>query len=367
VRTLFLPPGLDFPGTQQGACRTCPRPRGPAIRVTPVRLALALLLLIAAGSTAALVSKKDPIAHSIARNGNGTPRLTAVPAPDGGPAAVDLAARVTAYVAPFRAGRGYTEPTAAERGALADGTALLVAGRRSAALAELSAVGYRVTGFRDLATGRRFDEVADADPAREAARGWGRIYLDLSATDRWSVQVPHPVADQNTEKVGVAVFRAAPGGVLVVAGAHRRAGPGTIADAAHSATTVFAAVLDRLSRDGMPGIQVHGFDEGSLPGVDTVFSPGAALPGTAAVSTAEALSRDGFAVCRPWVEGCGKLAGTTNLAGRYAAARGVPFLHVEMSPAVRADPDTRQRIAAVLGRTVAEWNAGRWLAVPRRD
>jgi hypothetical protein len=323
---------------------------------------LVLLLLVAAGGTATLLSKKDPIAHSTAPHG----ARTTGSVPDQGPAAVDLAARVTAYVAPFRAGHGYTEPTAAERGALADGVALLVAGKRPAALAELSTVGYRVGEFRDQATGRRFDEVADADPAREAVRGWGRIYLDLSAPDRWTVQVPHPIADQNTEKVGVAVFRSAPGGVLVVAGAHRRAAPGILADAAHSETTVFAAVLERLSKDGLPGIQVHGFDEGNLPGVDTVFSPGAALPGTAAVRTAEALKRDGFAVCRPWVEHCGKLAGTTNVEGGHAASLGVPFLHVEMSPAVRADPATRQRIAAVLGRTAAEWNAGRWLKVPHR-
>lgn len=241
---------------------------------------------------------------------------------------------------------------------------LLTAGRRADALAELSSVGYRITEFTDLATGRRFDEVADADPEREADRGWGRIYLDLSAPDRWSVQVPHPIADQNTEKVGAAVFRAEPGAVLVVAGAHRRAAPGILADAAHSETTVFAAVVERLSADGLPGIQVHGFDEGNLPGVDTVLSPGAAEPGAAAQQTATALTADGFAVCRPWVEHCGKLAGTTNVEGRYAASLGVPFLHVEMSPDVRADQDTRQRIAAVLGRTAAEWRAGRWLTVP---
>ena len=302
--------------------------------------------MLAVALTLALLSQK------------GRPVQSAATAP--GPPVVDLSARISRYVAPFRAGQGYRAPTAVERSAVADAVAELVAGRGSAGRARLGSVGYRVNELRDRATGRLVDEVADADPARESGRGWGRIYLDLSAAARWTVQVPHPVADQNTEKVGAAVFEAEPGGVLVVAGAHRRAAPDGAADVAHNADTVFAAVLDRLARAGLPGIQVHGFDEGSLPGVDSVFSPGAAAPGPAVLRTAEALTAAGFSLCRPWLEGCGQLAGTTNVEGRYAASIGVPFLHVELSPSVRAEAGPRQRLAVVLGRTAARWNAGEW-------
>lgn len=305
-----------------------------------------LLLVLAVVLTPALLSQKGKPVHSVAV------------AP--GPPVVDLSARISRYVAPFRAGRGYRAPTDAERSAVADGVAGLVAGQGSPARARLGSVGYRVSELRDRATGRLVDEVADDDPVREAERGWGRIYLDLSAPARWTVQVPHPVADQNTEKVGTAVFEAEPGGVLVVAGAHRRASADGAADVAHNADTVFAAVLDRLASAGLPGIQVHGFDEGSLPGVDSVFSPGAAAPGTAVLRTAEALSAAGFGICRPWYEDCGQLAGTTNVEGRYAASIGVPFLHVELSPSVRAEAGPRQRLADVLGRTAARWNAGEW-------
>lgn len=305
-----------------------------------------LLVAVALLASLALTAQRGKPVHSVGEAA--------------GPPVVDLSARISRYVAPFRAGHGYREPTAAERSAVAEGVAELVAGRGASGRARLASVGYRVSELRDRATGRRVDEIADADPVREAERGWGRVYLDLAAAARWTVQVPHPVADQNTEKVGTAVFEAEPGGVLVVAGAHRRAVPGGAADVAHNADTVFAAVVDRLAGERMPGIQVHGFDEGSLPGVDSVFSPGAAAPGTAVLRTAEALTAAGFTICRPWFEDCGQLAGTTNVEGRYAASIGVPFMHVELSPSVRAEAGPRQRLVGVLGRTAARWNAGEW-------
>ncbi|MGW4892294.1 hypothetical protein ACWEQL_08500 [Kitasatospora sp. NPDC004240] len=273
------------------------------------------------------------------------------------PSRTDLAARVNAYTAGFGAGSDYRVPGAAQRRAVADGVALAVEGRAERAVAELAKAGYRMTELTDTATDRRLVEIADAAEETEAKRGWGRVYVDLSARPSWSVQVPHPVADSRTEALGVDVFRGAPGGVLVVAGAHRRADEDGASDPAHRTDTVFSAVLEALAAHGLPGIQVHGFDEGSLPGQDAVVSTGTAAPGPAAERVAERLGAAGWTVCRAWQEKCGRLEGATNVGGRFAAGLGVPWLHVELANRLRTEPDQRARVAAALAATARSWPA----------
>ncbi|WP_406199222.1 hypothetical protein OH807_16385 [Kitasatospora sp. NBC_01560] len=274
-----------------------------------------------------------------------------------GPQPVDLAARVDEYTAGFAPGTPYTVPDAAQRRAVADGVVAVLDGRPDEAGRALGPVGYRLTEFTEADSGRRVAEIADDPAGPGSARGWGRVYLDLSARASWSVQVPHPVSDSRTELLGVDVFRAAPGGVLVLAGAHRRAGPdgSGAADPAHRADTVFAAVTEALTARGLPGLQVHGFDEGSLPGQDAVVSAGPGRAGPAAELTADGLGTAGYAVCRAWREKCGQLEGTTNVEGRFAAGLGVPWLHVELAGRLRTEPARRAAVASVLAATAAGW------------
>ncbi len=275
-----------------------------------------------------------------------------------GPVPVDLAARVDEYTAGFTADGPYTAPDAAQRRAVAEGVLGALDGQSEQAGRALARAGYRLTEFTEAATGRRVAEIAEiADDPGTGSRGWGRVYLDLSARPYWSVQVPHPVSDARTEALGVDMFRAAPGGVLVLAGAHRRAGADGSSDVAHRSDTVFAAVVEALTGRGLPGIQVHGFDEGSLPGQDAVVSSGAGQAGPAAELTAAGLARAGYAVCRAWREKCGQLGGTTNVEGRFAAGAGVPWLHVELGNGLRTEPARRAVVAGVLAETARSWGA----------
>ncbi|MFE7189210.1 hypothetical protein [Kitasatospora sp. NPDC057541] len=274
------------------------------------------------------------------------------PTPAAGPRPVDLVERIDAYTGAFAVG-AYTAPDADQRRAVADGVVRTLDGRPDEAGRLLAGVGYRLTEFTEAVSGRRTAEIADAsgtDP-----RGWGRIYLDLSTPAGWSAQVPHPVSDSRTEILGAELFRQAPGGVLVLAGAHRRAGVDGSADVAHRGDTVFAAVVEALTARGLPGLQLHGFDEGSLPGTDAVVSSGAGTAGEAAERTAAALEAAGLVVCRPWRQKCGQLAGTTNVEGRFAAGLGVTWLHVELANALRTDPARRAEVVAALAATAGAW------------
>ncbi|MEW2318359.1 hypothetical protein [Streptomyces bauhiniae] len=131
-------------------------------------------------------------------------------------------------------------------------------------------------------------------PRRQALRRIGTL---TALEDRLDPRSPHPVADQRTEQLAVGVLRDAPGGVLVIAGARRKAGDGDSADVAHRRDTVFHAVCAELARRGTPGVQLHGFAASSAPDYDSL----------AATSAGE--------------------------EGRIADARHVPFPHVEFAPA----------------------------------
>ncbi|MER8088439.1 hypothetical protein ABTZ57_25815 [Streptomyces sp. NPDC094048] len=287
--------------------------------------------------------------------------LVAVLVPSGdrarhGPAAPDardgddLARRVTEFTRGTVARSDYQRPLPAQRRTVAEAVGLFLDGHRAEAGRRLAEVDFGIRTFTDTGTGRRFAEIADR--AAEVRRGWGRVYVDLGTPARWSVQVPHPVADTRSEQLGIGVLRARTGGVLVLAGAHRNAGKGDRADVAHRSDSVFDVVCDELVRRRLPGLQVHGFADSTEPDYDVIASTGKGDQGRAtARRTATALRREGFAVCRAWARRCA-LEGRSNEQGRRAAADGVPFLHMEFSRSVRDDEERMRQAAGALATTL---------------
>ncbi|MEV7544069.1 hypothetical protein [Streptomyces sp. NPDC089915] len=288
------------------------------------------------------------------------PAPSVAPSPAGtSPADHDLVQRIGRFTAGFGERGGYRVPTTDERKTLTRGVALLLDGDQDAARAELATVGYTLDTVTDSATGRRYAEVADGNAASgRAGRGWGRVYVDLGHPPRWSVQVPHPIADARTELLGARVLRAAPGGVLVLAGAHRNADVDGAADMAHRSDSVFHGVVDELMRRNLPGIQLHGFANESFPGRDAVVSTGAGDKATAdARQLVTALRSDGLRVCPAYTERC-RLSGTENEQGQAAAGDDVRFLHLELSKAVRGEDTGLDRTAASISTLTTRWAAG---------
>ncbi|MEU6770428.1 hypothetical protein [Streptomyces sp. NPDC046759] len=271
---------------------------------------------------------------------------------------IDLAHEVADYTSRFGPGHGYVQPGPADREDIAAAVGLLLDGHRDQAERRLAQRDFTVRTVVDRPSGRRFVEVADRTDPAAAPRGWGRVYLDLDHRPSWSVQVPHPGFDLGTEQVGVRVLRGRPGGVLVIAGAHRKAGIGNSADVAHRTDTVFHAICAELARRGMPGIQLHGFAASAAPGYDVIASTGAGSAGRQdGRDLADALRGHGFRVCRAWARSC-PLEGLTNVQGQVADADHVPFLHVEFSPGVRAGGPPAERAAAAIAEITRRW-AGR--------
>lgn len=248
-------------------------------------------------------------------------------------------------IAAIRAGGPYRPPTERER---AETTAGLVSVLDHAADAELLARnGFSLRHGVDEATDRGYTLVADAAGTE---RAWGVVVLDDGAP-RQVVEVPHPKSDRWTGRLGLELFRAVPGSVLLVAGAHRNAGGGA-ADVAHRADSVFHAFAEVLAERAGVEVQLHGYAARSLPGVDAVVSSGAGRVLAWHRALLDALAARGFTARGAWGGACRELAGRTNVQGVAAAGRGTPFLHLELAPPPRADPARRAAVVDALKRVV---------------
>ncbi|BCJ64899.1 hypothetical protein [Polymorphospora rubra] len=213
----------------------------------------------------------------------------------------------------------------------------------------LARLGFTAYHDVDPATGRPFSLFVMNSTDEPA---WGALLVDRSAGVRTVIEVPHPTADINTEKLGIAVFRQLPGSVLLVAGAHRTAADGA-ADVAHNERSMFHQFSVEFARKGLLQIQLHGFADRSLPDAQAVVSSGPATVSRAAREVGDGLADAGLTTCLAWLTRCGRLEGTRNEQGRVAAEQDAPFIHLELGWSVRGDPASLDRVAKALGDRLA--------------
>ncbi|MFE4668417.1 hypothetical protein ACFRI7_04510 [Streptomyces sp. NPDC056716] len=269
---------------------------------------------------------------------------------------MDLRSRVLTYTEDLPPDGEYHPPGESERERLADGVAELLTGDAAAADQKLAPLGLGVTRLTDTASGRRYDEIAAAGPGPAAQ--WGRLYLTADSSPRWNVQVPHPTADRHTDELGTRLLEETPGGALVVAGAHRRAGDDGAADVAHREDSAFHTIVVELQQHGVPGVQLHGFADADDRPYDAVLSTGAAENTLGEVTAlADRMERDGLEVCRGWQSRC-PLEGATNVQGKAAQRLHVPFVHVELAPGARGTGSDASVTADALADLTATWNDG---------
>lgn len=268
---------------------------------------------------------------------------------------VDLRSRILTYTADLEPDAGYSPPDDTQRERVAESVGHLLDGDATKAGRLLDPLGLKLTRLTDTESGRRYDEIAAARPGR--AERWGRLYLTADSDVRWNAQVPHPVSDRDTERLGVRLLEDNPGGSLVLAGAHRDAGRGDAADVAHRADSVFHAIVVEFQKRDVPGVQLHGFAKDSDRPYEAVLSTGAARSTfTEAAALADAMHSDGLRVCRSWSARC-PLEGTTNVQGKAAERHHAKFLHVELSPKARGDGSDADTAARALSGLVNTWNS----------
>ncbi|GGJ78740.1 hypothetical protein GCM10010123_05820 [Pilimelia anulata] len=267
--------------------------------------------------------------------------------PDAGEAPERVVASLTADLS---ADGPYRAPTAAEsRRAAAAFGGLLAGARAPGGLADL---GYVAGAHTDPATGRRY---ALLRPPAGDRRGWPSVLAYADAPPTVLVEAPHPRADLGSEVIAARLAAAAPRAMLLVAGAHRDAAGGR-ADVAHERGSLFHTLAARAAAARLPQVQVHGYADASLPGVDAVVSTGATVVAVTdpAPRVVAALAGTGLRVCAAWQRRCGDLEGRTNEQGRAARAAGAAFVHLELSRSVRENPARLDRVITALAPILAD-------------
>jgi hypothetical protein len=262
----------------------------------------------------------------------------------GAPARATLDEAVAQLVEQLNPNGPYRHPSPAERDNALAAVDRLASADITAATELFGRIGMNVSAGTDSATGRRY---ALAASRAGSDRSWGMLVIDLTfPTSQVVVEVPHPGSDWHTEQIGLALFRALPRAVLLIAGAHRRAAGGT-ADVAHQPDSMFHGLATHLADHGANQLQLHGFHDGGVADNDIVISAGAGTPDRRTEQIADDLGRAGFDVCRAWTDHCGSLEGRTNAQG-LAAAQRHPFIHLEINRSTRESPQRSTALVAVL-------------------
>ncbi len=225
---------------------------------------------------------------------------------------------------------------------LADAVRAVAESRLDDARRLLDRQGYRI---------RELGDVRLLVPAElPDGRGWG-LYAVRPAGLPVAVEVPHPRADLDTERVGAELAERLGARYLLVAGA-RRDRDGGDADVAHRAESVFAAVHAMLAEQGVPAVQVHGFAQDSSPGNDVVVSPGSAALSPLVLGVADMTAGAGLRTCRVRLQECGRLEGRTNAQARASAETDADFVHLELAPPLRENPERRRVVVDAVARAV---------------
>lgn len=246
--------------------------------------------------------------------------------------AMDLDDQIDSLTQSLRPNQPYRNPTTAECTKARDAVDLLMRGDTgSAATDPLGSLGFTVADVDDAKSGRRFGVAAGE---RGTDRSWGMVVVDRTRAPRLQIEVPHPRADQGTERIGLRLLRAIPGSVLIVAGAHRRAA-NELADVAHDDRSLFHTLATRTVDSDLFSLQLHGFADESLKSRDIVVSAGPGKPGPVTQRLADQLADTKLDVCRAWRDKCGPLEGTLNVQANAARDHDREFCHLEMNATTR--------------------------------
>jgi hypothetical protein len=253
----------------------------------------------------------------------------------------DLAVRINSFVAsiPTAGSEAYDVPTRSERKKMAAAFDAIDAGKLSRAASLAGPLKYDVVRYEDTVTGRTYVVLSERQNADGSwPHAWGMYVFSPEAASDTTVEVPHPVADANTEDVGVEVFREADAEDLFIAGAHRDTNAGGSADVAHASKSVFQGIHQAAIKPSTKVFQPHGFSQADHPNCgEAVVSAGTAPPTQLARTVHSDLRDAGFDARLYDGVSCPDLGATTNVQGIWTRAIGADFLHVEASKPIRDD------------------------------
>jgi len=264
----------------------------------------------------------------------------------------DLATYVNSFVAgiPREGSEAYDVPTSSERSTMVAAYDAIEAGDLSRAASLADPLGYDVVQYEDTVSGRTLVILSERqNPDGSWPHAWGMYIFSPRESSDTTVEVTHPVADWNTEDIGVETFRKANAEDLFIAGAHRYANSDGSADVAHADASVFEDVHEAAIESSTKVFQPHGFSQTSHPDCgEVVVSAGKSPPTELAQKVYDDLRSAGFNAILYDGDSCPELGATTNIQGVFARTIGANFLHVESSKPIRDDDARRSLLSGTI-------------------
>lgn len=199
---------------------------------------------------------------------------------------------------------------------------------------------YDIFAFHDAFDDRDYCvamEVLDADSDQVVDRGWGTVIVNPTPERYLSIDIPHPIEDNDTNIEGIAIFKGVGAHTFVMSGSNRYANAQVSAcqsdevasDVAHAIENLFFPAVVEIDQhhenagNEHTSIQFHGMSAGGCPNVEIYITHGSEdtpQSGDSIVTLKNALlaPQPSWSVVNPGQAGatCGK-NGTDNVEGRY--------------------------------------------------
>jgi len=206
--------------------------------------------------------------------------------------------------------------------------------------------GPPLAGFVRQAVPGRSDLVAITEVPTQR-RGAGAIIARVGPARPLLIEAPHTFFDTGTLPIAVDAFEALQARALLVNTVHRynlgRGGPpgdddtgGSPSDVAHAPVSMFLAAHTAMLEiePTLTTIQMHGFGDKTLTGVDMVLSPSRTDLPVAPIAERMRTALAPF-VIKAYPAEVSKLGALTNIEAAACQAKSARFLHIEMSKALR--------------------------------
>ncbi len=238
---------------------------------------------------------------------------------------------------------------------------------------QAAALGYELVKFTNTTTGSTYWGVRETLVNNAQTKGWGSFFINEDYVTTVTVEVPHPVHDTNTHRLGARVFEDADARGFMMAGSHRSANGSQTANPTSLDYSIFQEVHEVWNGGygDSTAWQMHGYGSGTADhfpdGTDAVLSDGAgnvtvemqlldaALEGIGLFGDAyvfneletddplnEQVNGEGVNGYSPFW----RLGARNNPQGQYSRDQGGTFVHAEFSYYMRTTPTRRDQLLA---------------------
>jgi len=257
---------------------------------------------------------------------------------------------------PGNGSNGYIVPTIAQQDSFALIIDEILAANYSLADSLARYQDYRLYEWYDTGSSNHLYYVLmehGADNQGDVDLGWGTYIFDPTGYQEVIIEVPHPLWDSNTWKVGFKGYQNTNTRYFLMAGAHRYANGNNPApaDVAHNTQNMFHVVHKKVSPFSTHSLQVHGFNKNNpnyagYP--DVVISNGSSNPTQILDSLSNAITPFGYSVGIFNGTNYVYLGATTNTQGQWSRSQGYSFAHMELEYFIRASNSEWENIVDAL-------------------